>query len=186
LKSVRFVDDEPQWTLPEGWSETKSNGGIRFATLTVPAGDGVLPMPMCVETPLPTEFSRISSLASAKNSSQRRFSPLDLIVQPAMAGISPEDTASMTAVLASPGVYTITFQDQEADHRWSGDISDDGSVGSLAAIFQCDEFGDINARIDDVSQNELLLSVDAFGGFVQFRLDPVPLELPEICTQVDQ
>jgi hypothetical protein len=54
LKSVRFVDDEPQWTLPEGWSETKSNGGIRFATLTVPAGDGsmelsVIPLPFTTD-----------------------------------------------------------------------------------------------------------------------------------------
>ena len=32
IKSVRFVDSKPQWTLPAGWRE-KPSSGIRFATL---------------------------------------------------------------------------------------------------------------------------------------------------------
>ena len=32
LRSVRFVDEKPQWTLPEGWRQ-KPGSGMRFATL---------------------------------------------------------------------------------------------------------------------------------------------------------
>jgi len=32
VKSVRFVDSKPQWTLPDGWRE-KPSSGIRFSTL---------------------------------------------------------------------------------------------------------------------------------------------------------
>ncbi len=32
LRSVRFVDEKPQWTLPEGWRQ-KAGSGMRFATL---------------------------------------------------------------------------------------------------------------------------------------------------------
>ena len=32
LRSVRFVDEKPQWTLPDGWRQ-KAESGMRFATL---------------------------------------------------------------------------------------------------------------------------------------------------------
>jgi len=38
LRSVRFVDETPQWTLPEGWRQ-KAGSGMRFATLEFGAAD---------------------------------------------------------------------------------------------------------------------------------------------------
>jgi len=32
LRSIRFVDEKPQWTLPEGWRQ-EAGAGMRFATL---------------------------------------------------------------------------------------------------------------------------------------------------------
>jgi len=38
LRSVRFVDEKPQWTLPEGWRQ-KAGSGMRFATLEFGSAD---------------------------------------------------------------------------------------------------------------------------------------------------
>ncbi len=38
LKSIRFSSaDRPEWTLPEGWTETTSTSPLRYKTLLVPA-----------------------------------------------------------------------------------------------------------------------------------------------------
>lgn len=41
VRSIRFVDEKPQWTLPEGWRE-KPGSGMRFATLEFGPADGPL------------------------------------------------------------------------------------------------------------------------------------------------
>lgn len=43
IKSVRMKDNEPTWTLPEGWREAKGRGG-RFATLLLGAKDAPVEM----------------------------------------------------------------------------------------------------------------------------------------------
>ena len=50
LKSVRFDDGKPQWTLPEGWRR-KGESGMRFATLEFGPADKpleltVIPLPI--------------------------------------------------------------------------------------------------------------------------------------------
>lgn len=50
LKSVRFADGKPQWTLPEGWRQ-KGGSGMRFATLEFGPADNsleltVIPLPI--------------------------------------------------------------------------------------------------------------------------------------------
>lgn len=41
IRSVKFVDGKPTWTLPEGWRQ-KPASGMRFATLEIGAADQVL------------------------------------------------------------------------------------------------------------------------------------------------
>lgn len=36
IGSVQFTNGDPAWKLPEGWTEEKSAGGLRFATLKIP------------------------------------------------------------------------------------------------------------------------------------------------------
>ena len=153
----------------------------RAQTVTVPVGDGVLPMPMCVESN-PNNFSLIDfDLNGGASTGETHFSPIDLVVPPAFAGPQLGSLFSMTAVRKSATVFTITFQDQINDLRWSGDISDDGTVGTLAFGFDCIEFGDVNARIDSVTFNQLVLSVE-LEGFIAFTLFPGLLPLPDICA----
>lgn len=50
VESVHFVDNKPQWTLPEGWSET-AGSQMRFATLAIERTDpplevSVIPLPI--------------------------------------------------------------------------------------------------------------------------------------------
>ncbi len=39
LQTVKFVDGEPQWTLPDDWMEAPSPSAMRFATLMTGKGD---------------------------------------------------------------------------------------------------------------------------------------------------
>jgi hypothetical protein len=54
LRSIHFVDDKPQWQLPQGWREEPGQG-MRFATLRI--GDGepleltVIPLPIPEDDP---------------------------------------------------------------------------------------------------------------------------------------
>jgi len=41
LRSIRFVDEKPQWTLPDGWRQ-EAGSGMRFATLRFGSGDDPL------------------------------------------------------------------------------------------------------------------------------------------------
>ncbi|MCA8987215.1 MAG: hypothetical protein KDA78_06220 [Planctomycetaceae bacterium] len=41
VKSIQFVNDKPEWTLPEGWTEQPGNQ-FRYATLVVPGASGPL------------------------------------------------------------------------------------------------------------------------------------------------
>ncbi len=50
VESVRFENDKPTWTLPEGWSQT-GGSNMRFATLTIDGTDpplevSVIPLPV--------------------------------------------------------------------------------------------------------------------------------------------
>ncbi len=128
----------------------------RGQTVTVTAGDGILPMPMCVES-IPGSFSLIDFNLDG-------------------------DFYSMTAVRQSTTVYTITFQYQNDDFRWQGDLSVNGGDGNLGAQFDCAEFGGVDARIDSVSSNQLVLSVD-LDGFTTFTLFPGLFPLPDICIR---
>ena len=58
LRSVRFVDEKPQWTLPEGWRQ-KAGSGMRFATLEFGPADKPLELtviPLGVPTGEPTAY----------------------------------------------------------------------------------------------------------------------------------
>jgi len=50
VKSLRFADGKPQWTLPDGWRQ-KGESGMRFATLEFGSADNpleltVIPLPI--------------------------------------------------------------------------------------------------------------------------------------------
>ncbi len=50
IKSIRFEDGQPQWTVPEGWRQ-KGESGMRFATLEFGPADKsleltVIPLPI--------------------------------------------------------------------------------------------------------------------------------------------
>jgi len=47
VKSVKYVDGAPEWTLPEGWTREPGNT-FRYATLKIPAGEGAETLEMSV------------------------------------------------------------------------------------------------------------------------------------------
>jgi hypothetical protein len=46
LSGIKFADDKPHWTVPEGWQE-KPASGLRYATLVIPA-EGSPPLELTV------------------------------------------------------------------------------------------------------------------------------------------
>lgn len=64
LATVKFAGGRPSWTLPEGWSEQASSGGVRFATIRIPAEGQPLELTVI---PLPAQGDARESLVANVN-----------------------------------------------------------------------------------------------------------------------
>lgn len=155
----------------------------RGESLTVPAGNGSVPTPMCVDTPLPTEFSLLNQPLEPQTKLGKSFNPLDLVISPSYAGEVQDLVASMTAVAGpAAGTYTVTYQEQDDFNggRWAGTVPDDGTPGTLVLDMEsCIRAPEIMATITSVSESGLDLTVSFEGSFM-YTLDPVSRTLPEL------
>ena len=64
LATVKFAAGRPTWTLPEGWVEQESSGGVRFATIRIPAEGQPLELTVI---PLPAQGDARESLVANVN-----------------------------------------------------------------------------------------------------------------------
>jgi hypothetical protein len=180
-------------------SEVTISLNNRGVSLTIPAGSGSLPMPMCVVAPLPAAFFNPAAPA-VPIGDVSQHSILDLFISSAHAGDGPgpDDVFGVSAEKNDEESYTVSHLNVEGNVLRRGvlqvpadpsGVSGPGPDGSLDFITNaCDDLKDggpasITARILSVDNAEMVIQIETRSS------DRIDLVLPEgagmlepICT----
>ena len=165
----------------------------RSTSFVLPVGEGMLPSPMCTQTPpppLPQAFNLLNEphpFFSQQAQVEKSTSPLDFLISSANAGVVSQLLPVLNFLAQANGMdsYTVTYQDTSNGDERSGNLDTNGDSGSLMESGNSCSAPAITrtASIVSVSQTELVLSVDFGDGFLQFTLLVGPATLPMIQCQ---
>ncbi len=163
INIVRISKSEAELSIPN-----------RSVQLIVPAGQGTVPSPMCVDTGLPASFYNPAASAFGDVT---KSSWLDAIIPTAMAdGPSTGDTIAVLATKMNEEQYRVGMLSIDRTTLREGTLLVDGTTGSLVRVSStCPEPGKGSSPIDAA-----IVSVDDMTMVVNVRLggSMVPVTLP--------
>lgn len=143
--------------------------------LNVPQAEGTLPDAMCVFAIADEYFDADSEgvSGSASNLTKPSFSPLDLFIEPANAGMDQELSAVLGISAERDGTnFIVTLSDERASLLRRGTISAFGGSSELSVIDNpCDEeFELVTAfiRSADAIEMEIVIDLGQFFGPTEF------------------
>lgn len=163
INIVRISESEAELSIPN-----------RSVQLIVPAGQGTVPSPVCVDTGLPASFYNPAASAFGDVT---KSSWLDAIIPTAMAdGPSTGDTIAVLATKMNEEQYRVGMLSIDRTTLREGTLLVDGTTGSLVRVSStCPEPGKGSSPIDAA-----VVSVDDMTMVVNVRLggSMVPVTLP--------
>ena len=123
LSSVKFAAGRPTWTLPEGWSEQASSGGVRFATIRIPAEGKPLELTVI---PLPAQGDARESLVANVNRWRDQ-----LALPPASADGIDEQVETIQLAEGTASYVNIAGQASTSDSMTGAPFASGGGGGGF-------------------------------------------------------